>query len=121
MYHTLINYVSWNKNLKIVYSNLTYCSSYIFTVETTMMWYIMFCGRKHGVYESWAIYSEYVVGFSGATFQSYSTRMQAKEVYQAFLKHTVEKGEHVSNKWCWKYYVILVQFVVIAVLVYKIM
>jgi hypothetical protein len=47
---------------------------------------------------------------------SYSTRMQAEEAYQAFLEHIVEKGEHVSNKWCWKYWVILVQFVVIAIL-----
>jgi hypothetical protein len=49
---------------------------------------------------SWANCSEYVVGFSGAAFQSYSTRMQAEEAYQAFLENITEKGEHVSNKWC---------------------
>jgi ribonuclease HI len=65
-----------------------------------MAWYFVFRGRKPGVYESWAVYSEYVVGFSGAAFQSYSIRMRAKQAYQAFLKHIAEKGEHVSNKWC---------------------
>jgi ribonuclease HI len=47
-------------------------------VETTMSWYVVFQGRKPGVYESWGIYSEYVVGFSGVAFQSYSTMMQAE-------------------------------------------
>jgi hypothetical protein len=46
--------------------------------------------------------------------------MQAEEAYQAFLEHITEKGEHVSNRWSWKDWVILVQVVVIAVLWYKI-
>jgi hypothetical protein len=41
--------------------------------------------------------------------------MHAKEAYQDFLEHIAEKKEHVSNKWCWKNYVILAQFVVIAI------
>jgi hypothetical protein len=48
-------------------------------------------------------HGEFAVGFSGAAFQSYTTRMQTEETYQAFLEHFTEKGEHVSNKWCWKY------------------
>jgi viroplasmin and RNaseH domain-containing protein len=60
-----------------------------------MMWYVVFRDRKTGVYESW-----YVVGFSGAAFQSYSTRMQDEEAYQVFMEHIAKKGEHVSNKWC---------------------
>jgi viroplasmin and RNaseH domain-containing protein len=47
-------------------------------VETTMSWYVVFHGQKPGVYESWGIYSEYVVGSSGVAFQSYSTMMQAE-------------------------------------------
>jgi hypothetical protein len=47
--------------------------------------------------------------------------MQVVEAYQAFLERIAEKGEHVSNKWCWKDWMILVQFVVIVVLLYKIM
>jgi viroplasmin and RNaseH domain-containing protein len=63
-----------------------------------MAWYVVFHGRKSGVYESWKVCSEYVIGFSGAAFQSYSTRMQADEAYEAFLEHITENGEHVSNK-----------------------
>jgi viroplasmin and RNaseH domain-containing protein len=102
MYHTIRNYVIWNKGLRTVYSNLAYCSSYILDVETTMTWYVVFRDRKPKVYELCAVCSEYVVGFNGTAFQSYSTRMQADEAYQTFLEHIVEKGEHVSNKWCWK-------------------
>jgi viroplasmin and RNaseH domain-containing protein len=86
-----------------------------------MAWYVVFRGRKPGVFKSWGVCHEYVIGFSGAAFQSYSTRMQTEEAYEAFLEHITEKGEHVSNKWCWKYWVILMQFVVIAVLLFKIM
>jgi viroplasmin and RNaseH domain-containing protein len=99
MYHTLRNYVNWKKSLRTVYCNITYCSSYILAVEITIAWFVVFRGRNPGIYESWTVCSEYVIGFIGATFQSYSTRMQAEEAYQAFLKHITEKGEHVSNKW----------------------
>jgi hypothetical protein len=68
----------------------------------------VFCGQKPGVYELWRVYTGYAVGFSGDAFQNYSTRMPAEEAYQAFLEHITEKGEHISNKWCWKDYVILV-------------
>jgi hypothetical protein len=56
------------KSLRTIYSNLTYCSSYILTVETTMAWYVGFRGWKPRLYESWVVCSEYVVGFSGAAF-----------------------------------------------------
>jgi viroplasmin and RNaseH domain-containing protein len=68
----------------------------------------VFRGQKPEVYELWGVYTGYVVGFSGDAFQNYSTRMQAEEAYQAFLEHITEKEEHISNKWCWKDYVILV-------------
>jgi hypothetical protein len=60
-----------------LYSNQTYCSSYFHAVEIAMAWYVVFHGQKPRVYDSRGVYSEYVVGFSGAAFQSYSTRMQA--------------------------------------------
>jgi viroplasmin and RNaseH domain-containing protein len=40
-----------------------------------------------GVYELWKICSEYVLGFSGAAYQSYSIRMQTDKAYVAFLEH----------------------------------
>jgi ribonuclease HI len=55
-----------------------------------MAWFVVFRGRKPGVYDTWGVCSEYVVGFSGATFQCYSTRMHAEEAYVAFLDHQNE-------------------------------
>jgi hypothetical protein len=49
-----------------LYCNQTYCSSYFYVIETTMMCYVVFRGRKPKVYESWRVYSEYVIGFSNA-------------------------------------------------------
>jgi hypothetical protein len=71
-----------------------------------------------------------VVGFSGAAFQSYSTRMQTEEAYVAFLDHqnklqkldqVTQKAGDVAKEWSCKDWVILVQFVVIVVLWYNIM
>jgi viroplasmin and RNaseH domain-containing protein len=82
-----------------------------------MTWYVVFHGRKPKVYDSWGVCSEYVVDFSGATFQSYSTSMQTDEAYVAFLDHqdelqkskqVVQKAEDVAKKWCRKDWVILV-------------
>jgi viroplasmin and RNaseH domain-containing protein len=64
-----------------------------------MMWYVVFHGRKPGAYDSWGVCNEYVVGFSGAAFQSYSTRMRDEEVYVAFLEHQNKlwKSEQVAQ------------------------
>jgi viroplasmin and RNaseH domain-containing protein len=82
-----------------------------------MVWYVMFRGQKSGVYKSWGVCSEYILGFSGAVYQSYSARMQAEEAFVAFLEHqnqdrktehVARKPERVANKWWWKDWVILV-------------
>jgi viroplasmin and RNaseH domain-containing protein len=82
-----------------------------------MVWYVVFRGRKPGVYALWGVCSEYVVGFNGTSYQSYSIRMQAEKSYAAFLEyqnkdrkaeHVTRNPEHVTNKWCWKYWMILV-------------
>jgi viroplasmin and RNaseH domain-containing protein len=55
-----------------------------------MTWYVVFYGQKPRVYDSWGVYNEYVIGFSGAAFQRYSTRTRAEEAYIAFLDHQDE-------------------------------
>jgi hypothetical protein len=69
----------------------------------------VFRDRKPKVYDSLGVYSEYVIGFSGATFQNYSIRMQVKEAYVAFLDHqdelrkseqVTQMEEDVATKWC---------------------
>jgi viroplasmin and RNaseH domain-containing protein len=52
-----------------------------------MMWYVMFHGQKPGVYDSCSVCSEFVLGFSGAAYQSYLTRMEVEKAYIAFLEH----------------------------------
>jgi viroplasmin and RNaseH domain-containing protein len=95
-----------------------------------MACYVVFRDRKTRVYDLWGVYSEYIIGFSGAAFQNYSIRMQAKEAYVAFLDHqnklwkseqVAQKAEDVAKKWSWKDWMIFVQFVVITVLWYNIM
>jgi hypothetical protein len=99
-------------------------------IETTIAWYVVFRDRKPKVYDSLGVYSEYVVDFSGAAFHSYSTRMQAEKDYVAFLDHqdelwklekVAQKAKDVTKKWCWKDWVILVRFIFIIILWYKIM
>jgi viroplasmin and RNaseH domain-containing protein len=34
-------------------------------VGSTMTWYVVFCGWRPGVYESWGVCSDYILGFSG--------------------------------------------------------
>jgi viroplasmin and RNaseH domain-containing protein len=71
----------------------------------------VFHGCKPGVYDLWGVCSEYVVDFSGAAFQTYSTRMQAEEAYVSFLDHqnelqkseqVAQKAEEVTKKWSCK-------------------
>jgi viroplasmin and RNaseH domain-containing protein len=51
-----------------------------------MTWYVVFRGRKPEVYDSWGVYSEYVLGFSGAAYRSYFTGLEAKAAYATFLE-----------------------------------
>jgi viroplasmin and RNaseH domain-containing protein len=54
---------------------VTYSLSYLNAVEIIMMWHVVFRGQKSGMYDSWGVCSEYVLGFSDAVYHSYSIRM----------------------------------------------
>jgi hypothetical protein len=47
---------------------LTYSFSSFKIVGSKMTWYVVFQGRKTGVYDSWGDYSEYVIGYSGTAY-----------------------------------------------------
>jgi ribonuclease HI len=68
---------------------------------TTVTWYVVFHGRKTRVYDTWRVCSEFVLGFSGAAYRSYFTRMEAEEAYATFLEQQNKdrKTEHVVNMW----------------------
>jgi hypothetical protein len=75
------------------------------------------------VYDPWGVYSEYILGYSGVTYYSYFTRLEAEIAYAAFLQQQNKdrKPEQVVKFWYWKDLVMLVQFVLIVFLWYKIM
>jgi hypothetical protein len=53
------------------------------------------------VYDSWGVYSGYVLGFSCAAYQSYFTRLEVEVAYDAFLEQQNKdlKAEHVAKLW----------------------
>jgi hypothetical protein len=53
--------------------------------------YVVFWSCNPGVYESWGICNEQISGFSGASYISYHTRVQAEVAYGAFLEHEKQK------------------------------
>jgi viroplasmin and RNaseH domain-containing protein len=62
-----------------------------------MTWYVVFRGRKPGVYDSWGVCSKYVLDFSGATYRSYLTRMEVEKLMLLFLNiKTPSDEEYVA-------------------------
>jgi hypothetical protein len=53
------------------------------------------------VHDSWGVYSEYVLSFSGAAYQNYFTRLEDEEAYAAFFEQQNKdrKVEHVAKLW----------------------
>ena len=93
-----------------------------------MAWYVVFRGRQPGVYGSWPICNEQVLGFPGGSCLSYPTQEQAQATYAAFVayerKHVKRAPSSVKEargQCSFKDVVILLQFVVILVLCYKLM
>ncbi|KZV27329.1 hypothetical protein F511_02438 [Dorcoceras hygrometricum] len=48
--------------------------------------YVVFIGRKAGVYEKWCEASEQVRGFSGACYKGFDTKKEAEEAYSCYLE-----------------------------------
>jgi viroplasmin and RNaseH domain-containing protein len=65
-----------------------------------MIWYVVFCGQKYGVYDSWGVCSEYILGFSGAASWSYFTRLEAEEAYATFLEQQNKDWSHNMLQIC---------------------
>jgi hypothetical protein len=90
-----------------------------------MAWYVVFQGCNPGVYDSWGICNDQVLGFRGASYLSYHTQGQAEAAYAAFVDHEKQKlrpqvlhvlsGKQVPEIWTWKDIVISVQLIVIIV------
>ena len=49
-----------------------------------MAWYVVFRGRKPGVYRDWQSCNDQVSGFPGCSFRSYRTHEEANAAYAAY-------------------------------------
>jgi viroplasmin and RNaseH domain-containing protein len=50
-----------------------------------MRWYVVFRGRKPGIYNDWGICNIQVDGFKGATYKGCRSRQEAEEAFRAYV------------------------------------
>jgi len=50
-----------------------------------MAWYVVFRGRRPGVYSDWANCQAQVTGYSHSSYQKYATMEEAVHAFQTFL------------------------------------
>ncbi|RLN00703.1 Translational activator GCN1 [Panicum miliaceum] len=50
-----------------------------------MTWYVVFCGRKPGVYEDWGMCQAQVSGYNNSNYKKYKTMEQAVHAYESFV------------------------------------
>jgi hypothetical protein len=64
-----------------------------------MAWYVVFHGRKHRVYDSWGVCSEYVVDFSDASSRATRQGCTLRKLMLFFLNiKTNFKSQNKSHK-----------------------
>ena len=53
-----------------------------------MTWYVVFRGRRPGVYDNWRLCQAQVSGFSHSSYKKFNTAEQACHAYEAFVHAT---------------------------------
>ena len=53
-----------------------------------MTWYVVFHGRRPGVYEDWGLCNAQVLGFTHSNYKKFKSAEQAINAYQGFLQAT---------------------------------
>jgi hypothetical protein len=74
------------------------CSMFITACK--MKWYVVFKGRRPGVYNTWVKCSEVVSGFRGNLYQGFNNEeaaVQALEKYMAYQKRVDMVGQAVAE------------------------
>ena len=56
-----------------------------------MTWYVIFRGRRPGVYDDWGLCQAQVSGFSHSGYKKFKTPKQVVHAYQVFLQSTSAK------------------------------
>ena len=54
--------------------------------DQVMAWYVVFRGRRPGVYDSWTMAHEQVNGFQGACYKKFRTKEEADEAFYGHAK-----------------------------------
>jgi hypothetical protein len=93
-----------------------------------MTWYVVFCGRQSGIYDTWHQYAQ-VCGFKNNHYKSYNSYEEAIGAYSFYFGVVVEKKEPkkagvaptVQFFFLWKELLIMFQFIAILFLLFKIM
>ena len=62
---------------------------------TKQKFYVVWKGRKTGVFSTWKECSAQVTGYTGAEYKSFENRLAAEEAFQELYEDY--KGKHVSN------------------------
>ena len=64
-----------------------------------MNWYVVYRGRKPGVYKSWRTYQDQVVGYSNNSYEGFETLVEAQYSYSNFLsqQHAMEDVAREGN------------------------
>lgn len=57
-----------------------------------MKHYVVFVGRKNGIFDNWDECQKQILGFSGAVFKSYKTEYEAESEFNLFNKNKSSKG-----------------------------
>jgi len=60
-----------------------------------MTWYVVFRGRRPGVYQDWATCNDQVCGYSNSSYRGYATREEAIRSYRAYFG----KGDEGINRY----------------------
>ena len=87
-----------------------------------MSWYVVFKGRRPGVYSTWELCHEQVIGYKNNWYKPYKCKKEALEAFYCHFhevrvqKIKEDKVEKIQNTIGWKNVVVSVQFVIILVL-----
>jgi viroplasmin and RNaseH domain-containing protein len=89
-----------------------------------MKWYVVFRGRKPGVYNDWGSCQAQVDGYKGASYRGCRDRNEAEEAYLAYggttcgMKHLTTTSMNRCTACTWKNFILIAQMLLIGVMSY---
>ena len=86
-----------------------------------MAWYVVYRGRKPGVYATWVTCHQQVTGYPNCCYKSFSSK---EEAIASFLESTGDEdvkeatigSKKTANKLSWLHIIVMLEFIIITVL-----